>query len=124
VSSRDFRLVRFAGYAMVVVDVAADSECDPLLAARVARERYRANLSLAFKRGSELVLFGGEETGGRRTLDFGALGEHLADKFAWVEALPDTDHVARFRVRGLEQLPSRLDEVIGTIAMGRSILEG
>ncbi len=122
VSSRDFRLVRFAGHAMVVVDV--DGDCDPLLAARIARERYRANLSLAFVRGSELVLFGGEETGGRRTLDFGALSEHLANKFRWVEALPDTDHVARFRVRGLNETPERMDEVVGTIAMGRSILEG
>ena len=122
VSSRDFRLVRFAGHAMVVVDV--DGECDPHIAARIARERYKANLSLAWVKGSEVVLFGGEESGGRRTLDFGALSEHLATKFRWVEALPDTDHVARFRVRGLNESPERMDEVVGTIAMGRSILEG
>jgi hypothetical protein len=47
----------------------------------------------------------------------------MAQKLDWVESLPDDDHVARFRVSGLDSHPERLDEVIGEIAMGRSILE-
>jgi hypothetical protein len=121
VSRRDFRLVHFAGHTMVVVEAAPD--LDLLLAARIARERYAASLSLAHPEGSELFLLGGEETSGRRVLDFGGLAEHLAAKLEWVEALPDTDHVARFRIRRLALHPERLDEVIGEIAMGRSILE-
>ena len=42
----------------------------------------------------------------------------------WIEALPDEDHVARARVQGLASRPERLEEVIGEIVMGRSILEG
>jgi hypothetical protein len=45
------------------------------------------------------------------------------NKLEWVEARPDADHVARFRVRDLATRPERLDEVIGEIAMGRTMLE-
>ncbi|MCS5636860.1 MAG: hypothetical protein NZ990_10105 [Myxococcota bacterium] len=121
VAERDFRIVHFAGYVMVVVK--GSEGVDAHLAARVARERYSAQLSLAYTDGSDLVILAGEESGGRRTLDFGALAEHLAEKLDWIESLPDDDHVARFRVVGLEQHPERLDEVVGEIAMGRSILE-
>jgi hypothetical protein len=89
----------------------------------VARERYSAQLSLAYNDGSDLFILAGEESGGRRALDFAALAEHMAQKLDWVESLPDDDHVARFRVSGLDSHPERLDEVIGEIAMGRSILE-
>jgi len=121
VSGRDFRLVHFSGYLLVVVPVVGD--LDPHLTARVARERYGASLSLARREGEELLLFAGDELPGRRSLDFGALVEHLADKLDWVESYSDEDHVARFRVRSLAEHPERLDEVVGEIAMGRSILE-
>jgi hypothetical protein len=49
---------------------------------------------------------------------------HLAAKHEWIEALRDEDHVARMRVRDLVSRPERLEEVIGEVAMGRSILEG
>ena len=39
------------------------------------------------------------------------------------DARPDADHVARFRVRGLTRHPERLEELIGEIAMARSLLE-
>jgi hypothetical protein len=122
VSERDFRLVYFAGYSLVVVD--APAELDLHLCARIARERYGAPLSLASVPGEELVVLAGDELSGRRSLDLGSLVDHLAAKLEWVEALPDDDHVARFRVRDLASHPERLDEVIGEIAMGRSILEG
>ena len=121
VAGHDFKLVHFAGYSMVIVN--AVEGVDPQLAARVARERYGAPLSLAYREGGNLFILAGEESGGRRTLDFGALAEHLSEKLDWVEALPDDDHVARFLLGGLDQHPERLDEVIGEIAMGRSILE-
>jgi hypothetical protein len=50
--------------------------------------------------------------------------EHLAAKHGWIEALRDEDQVARARVRDLGSRPERLEEVIGEIVMGRSILEG
>ncbi|MDG2335834.1 MAG: hypothetical protein P8Q97_16595 [Myxococcota bacterium] len=121
VATRDFRLVHFAGYSMVVVQVGAGFDIQ--LTARVARERYGAQLSLGYHEGGDLFILSGEESGGRRTLDFGALAEHLSDKLDWVEALPDDDHVARFLVGGLEVHAERLNEVVGEIAMGRSILE-
>ena len=34
------------------------------------------------------------------------------------------DHVARFRVRDLSVRPERLEEVLASIAMGRSVFEG
>ncbi|MCZ6785269.1 MAG: hypothetical protein O7G30_18365 [Proteobacteria bacterium] len=122
VSERDFRLVHFAGYALVVIEV--PPELDLHLCARIARERYGAALSLACRPGEELAVFSGDDASARRSLDYGALAEHLADKLEWVELLPDDDHVARFRVRELPTHPERLNEVIGEIAMGRSILEG
>jgi hypothetical protein len=66
---------------------------------------------------------GATEASGRRMLNLPALVEHLADKFGWVTALPDDDYVARVTIEDLDQHPERLDDVIGMIAMGRSIIE-
>jgi hypothetical protein len=122
VLQRDFRLVHFGGYVLVVVPTPAG--LDPLLASRVARERYAAQVSLAFHDGEDLIALGAEEGRGRRGLDLGGMVEHMATKHDWITALAGADHVARMRVRDLAAEPGRLDEVIQEIGMGRSILEG
>ena len=122
VASRDFRLVHFGGYALVRVD--APAGLDVHLASRVARERYGAQLSLGGTQGGECFVLGADDTTSRRSLDLGAMIEHLADKFGWVSALLDSDHVSRFRIAGAAARPERVDEVVGEIAMGRSLLEG
>jgi hypothetical protein len=123
VSTRDFRLVHFAGHGVVILEVPTDLDLN--LAARIARERYHADLSLAVREGSELVVLTGEEGVGKRTLDFSGLVKHLGEKLAWVTSLADHDHdhVARFLVEDRVAQPDRLDEVIGEIVMGRSLLE-
>ncbi len=121
VAERDFRLVHFGGHVMVVVPVE-----DPMhlhLTARIARERYDATLSLAHRVGGTAFAFAGDEGTGKRTLDYQAVSEHLAEKLEWVEARSDADHVARFVVRDLDRNPERIEELIGEIAMGRSLLE-
>jgi hypothetical protein len=122
VAGRDFRLVHFGGYVMAVVPT--PPELDLHLTARVARERYAADLSLSYRESEELVILAGEEGRGYRGLDPSRMAEHLATKHEWIEALADDDHVARIRVRDLATRPERLDEVIREIAMGRSALEG
>jgi hypothetical protein len=122
VSQRDFRLVHFGGYTLVVLEVPA--ELDLHLAARIARERYDAQLSLAYRREGELLVLGGDESRAKRGLDLAGMAAHLAAKHEWIRALPDADRVARMLVRGLASDPARLDEVIAEIAMGRSIVEG
>ncbi|HET6303481.1 MAG TPA: hypothetical protein VFG80_01780 [Myxococcota bacterium] len=123
-AQRDFRVVHFGGWTLVVVPV--PGSLDLHLAARIVRERYGAQISLAHPEepGSELLVLGADEGPGRRAIDLGAMVDHLAGKFAYVEALPDADHVARLRVRDLARQPERFDEVLGEIAMGRSLLEG
>jgi hypothetical protein len=122
VSSRDFRLVHFGGYIMVVTPVPPELDCH--LTARIARERYEAQLSLAYREGEEMIVLGGDEGRSRRGLDLGGMASHLVAKHEWIEALPDDDYVARVRVIGLWRHPDRLDEVVAEIAMGRSIVEG
>ena len=122
VASRDFRLVHFGGYTLVVVDV--PPELDLHLTARIARERYEAQLSLAYRPGGELLILGADESRARRELDLSGMAAHLASKHEWIRALPDGDHVARMLVRGLTGDPARLEEVIAEVAMGRSIVEG
>jgi hypothetical protein len=122
VESRDFRLVHFGGQSLVVVHV--PEHLDLHLVARLARERYGAALSLVGREGSDLFALGTDDAGGRRALDVGSMADHLDEKFEWVQSLPAEDHVARVRVAGASAEPSRLDEVIAEIAMGRSILEG
>jgi len=122
VASRDFRLVHFGGYALVRVLVPAG--VDVHLAARVARERYGCQLSLGGSEGGEQFVLGADDATSRRALDLGRMIDHLADKFAWVTALPDADHVSRFRIAGAAAHPERVDEVVGEIVMGRSLLEG
>jgi len=121
VSSRDFRIVHFAGYAMVVLEV--DEPLDLHLAARVARERFGASFSLARHGGSELFVLGAEEMSGKRSFDLGGMLEHLGSKLAYVTVLADEDHVSRLRVSGVDTHPERLDEIVSEIAMGRSTLD-
>jgi len=121
VAERDFRLVHFGGHVMVVLDV--DAGVDLHLASRIARERYEASLSLARVAGEDVFVFAGDETTGKRSLDYMAIAEHLSDKLEWVDERPDADHVSRFRVRDLARHPERLEEIVAEIAMGRSLLE-
>jgi len=121
VAGRDFRVVHFGGYTLAVVPVPRD--LDLHLTARIARERFSAQLSVAHYEGGELVVVTGEEGVGRRGLDLSRLMSHLASEHEWIEVLSDEDHVARVRVRELPTRPERLDEVIAEIAMGRSIFE-
>ena len=121
VAGRDFRVVHFGGYTLAVVPVPRD--LDLHLTARIARERFGAQLSVAHHEGSELVVVTGEEGAGRRGLDLGRMMSHLASEHEWIEVLSDEDHVARVRARELPTRPERLDEVIAEIAMGRSIFE-
>jgi hypothetical protein len=122
VSGRDFRLVHFGGYTLVVTLV--PPELDLHLTARIARERYEAQLSLAYREGEEMIALGGDEGRTRRGLDLSGMASHLVAKHEWIEDLPDDDFVARVRVVGLWQHSERLDEVVAEIAMGRSIVEG
>ncbi len=122
VSGRDFRLVHFGGYTLVVVPVPPG--LDVFLAARIARERYAAELSVAWPEGEETLVLASDEGTTRRSLDVLGMAEHLAGKHEWVDALPDADHVARVHVRGLASHPERLEDLLAEIAMGRSILEG
>jgi len=123
VSERDFRLVHCGGgLSMVVVEV--PENLDLHLCARIARERYDAELSLATAPGRDLVVWSADDSRTKRSLDLGGLAAHLANKHAWVEALSDDDHVARVRVQGLHSRADRLDDLIREIAMGRSIVEG
>ena len=121
VNQHDFRLVHFVGFGMLVIT--APEDLDPYLVGRIARERLGTQLSLVRQEGGGGFILSGEEPASKRILDVCALVEHLGNKLEWVTALPNDDHVARFQVAELDAHPGRLDEVIGEIAMGRSILE-
>jgi hypothetical protein len=122
VAGRDFRLVRFGGLGVVVTEVPA--ELDLPMTLRLLRERYAVPLALARRAGSETFVLVTDDATARRALDLGGMIEHLAEKFAWVEALPEDDHMARLRVRSIEAHPERLDELIAEIGMSRALLEG
>jgi hypothetical protein len=122
VASRDFRLVHFGGLGMAVVEV--PPELDLGLAMRLVRERYGVPLSLGRKLGQEAIVLGTDDATTRRAFDLGGMVQHLAEKFEWADALPDDDHVARLRARGLEERPDRLEELVAEIGMSRALLEG
>jgi hypothetical protein len=122
VAGRDFRLVHFGGLGLVVTEIPA--ELDLPMALRLLRERYAVPLSLARRAGSEAFALAADDAAVRRAFDLGGMIEHLAEKFAWLEALPEDDHVARFRVRSVDAHPERLDEVVAEIGMSRALLEG
>ncbi|NNL65035.1 MAG: hypothetical protein HKP30_02215, partial [Myxococcales bacterium] len=122
VGSRDFRIVHFGGYGMVVIEV--PPELDLAMAGRIARERYRAHLSLALDPRRGLALLGTNDTLTPRPMAVTAMAEHLGQKLAWVDLLPGDDHVARIHIAGLDAHPERLEAVVSEIGMGRSILEG
>ncbi len=121
-ASRDFRIVHFAGIAMVIVDVPLNFDLH--MGLRIARERFGALLGLGRHEGEATFVLSAEDNAGRRAIDVAGMAEHLGQKFSWVEALPEDDHVARFRVTGLASDPLRLEALIAEIGMGRSILDG
>jgi hypothetical protein len=121
-AARDFRMVHFAGIAMVIAEVPAPLDLHMTL--RIARERFGALLGLGRHEEESTFVLTAEDSTGRRAVDVAGMAAHLAQKFSWVEALPDDDHVARFRVKGLAGDPARLEALIAEIGMGRSILEG
>ncbi len=122
VSGRDFRLVHFGGMAMVAGDV--PEGLDLHMAMRIARERYGVALSFARMENDDVFILGADDVTGKRAVDVGGMVEHLAEKFGWIDALPDEDHVARLRARGADVNPDRVEELIAEIGMGRTILEG
>jgi len=121
VSRRDFRVVHFAGYTLIVLEV--DEGLDLHLASRVARERFSAAFSLTRRKGSELFVLGAEEMSGKRSFDLGGMLEHLGSKLGYVTVLADEDHISRIRVSDIDAHPERLDEIVSEIAMGRSTLD-
>ncbi|MEE2678390.1 MAG: hypothetical protein VX546_07425 [Myxococcota bacterium] len=122
VSERDFRVVHAAGFGLVVVPVPPG--IDPHMTGRLARERFGAQVSVTYVEGDNLVLLGADEGRGRQGFELGAMVTHLATKHEWIEPHRDEDHVARLRIRDMAAHPERLDEVVGALGMGRSILEG
>ena len=109
-ASRDFRLSYFGDFGIVVGGVPAD--LDLHLASRIMRERYRVAISLVFAEGEELLVLGSDDVAGRRSMDLGAMADHLSQKFDWIEPRSDEDHVARFRLRDMAANPDRLEEVV------------
>jgi hypothetical protein len=69
-------------------------------------------------------VLGADEATTRRGFDLGGMVQHLAEKFAWVDALPDDDHVARLRAHEIESKPERLEELLAEIGMSRALLDG
>lgn len=122
VSSRDFRLVYFGDFGIVIGAVPAGHDLH--LASRIMRERYRVPISMVHTEGDELLVLGSDDVAGRRAIDIGAMADHLSQKFGWIESQSDTDHVARFRLRDMAANPDRLEEVVREIGLGRGILEG
>ena len=122
VSGRDFRLVYFGDFGIVIGAVPAG--LDLHLASRIMRERYTVPISLVCAEEDELLVLGSDDSAGRRAIDVGAMAEHLSQKFGWIESQSDTDHVARFRLRDMAANPDRLEEVVREIGLGRAILEG
>ena len=123
VAARDFRIVHFGGHALVRVPV--PPEQDLHLAARIARERYRAPLSLAWTEGTERFVLASDETPTRRILDLGAMVEHLGGEVRLGRRrcpIPTTSRASASAMPS--RIPERIDEVVAEIAMGRSILEG
>ena len=78
--------MHFGGYSLVRVEV--PPELDLHLAARIARERYGAALSVARTEGGEHFTLGSDEGASRRAFDLGAMVDHLAEK-RFREARPD-----------------------------------
>ncbi len=122
VASHDLPLVHFGGYTLLRITV--PTNLDLLLTARIARERYGAQLAVAAHEEERVVVLVGDDAAGRRGFDLGGMADHLAAKFSWIEPLPSADHVTRFRVVDLLERPERIEEVVAEVAMGRSVLEG
>ncbi|MCH2170957.1 hypothetical protein MK489_09245 [Myxococcota bacterium] len=120
-SNRDFRLVHFGGYLLVIVPTSSDLDCN--LVARIVRERYDAAISLAYHEGGQTLILAGDDSRSQRGLNLKGMVESVAAKHDWVEPLPDDDFVACMHVKGLAEEPDRLEELIRDIAMARSVLE-
>jgi hypothetical protein len=120
VEENDPRLVCFGEYDLAVCEVPEDLDAGEV--GRRVRASTGARLSLATRRGDDLVLLSANEE--KRPLNVTGLVESLGSVHPWAHARASADRVGRVWIDDRAHHPERLDLLIGEIVRRRSVLHG
>lgn len=121
VANRDFRVVIFGIYKMVIVDLPEKQTFNYTSVTQKARERYRAQLSLTCFGNSETIIIANSFTA-RQGLNMTLLRTHLTRRFEWLNAIQGHENVMTLKIEDLQANKDRLDQVLNEIVRNRSIL--
>ncbi len=120
VTSRDFRVVIFGSYKMVVVDLPDKDTFNYTRVTQKVRERYRAQLSITAFGDAETILIA-NSFASRQGMNMSLIKEHLTKRFDWLKPVQGHENVITLRVVDLPGKRERLDMVINEIVRNRSL---
>jgi hypothetical protein len=120
VSERDFRVVIFGSYKMVVVDLPDKKTFNYTSVTQKVRDRYRAQLSITTFGDDETILIANSFSS-RKGMSMSLIKEHLTKKFDWLKPVQGHENVITLRVADLPSKRERLDMIINEIVRNRSL---
>ncbi len=120
VTSRDFRVVIFGSYKMVVVDLPDKDTFNYTSVTQKVRDRYRAQLSITAFGDGETILIA-NSFASRQGMNMSLIKEHLTKRFDWLKPIQGHENVITLRVADLPAKRERLDMVINEIVRNRSL---
>jgi len=120
VADRDFRVVIFGSYKMVVVDLPDKTTFNYTGVTQKVRERYRAQLSITAFGDDETILIANSFSS-RKGMNMSIMKEHLTKRFDWLKPVQGHENVITLKVAELPCKRERLDMIINEIVRNRSL---
>ncbi len=119
VASRDFRVVIFGSYKLVIVDLADKKGFNYTSVTQKVRERYRAQLSITAFGDADTIIIANSFSD-RKGMNMNVLKEHLTKRFEWLRPVQGHENVITLKVEDLPSRRERLDVIINEIVRNRS----
>jgi hypothetical protein len=120
VASRDFRVVIFGPYKMVIVDLENKKSFNYTRVTQKVRDRYRAQLSITAFSDSETIIIANSFSN-RRGMNMNLLKEHLTKRFDWLKPIQGHENVITLKVEELPSRRERLDVIVNEVVRNRSL---
>ncbi|MDP3939657.1 MAG: hypothetical protein Q8R92_16190 [Deltaproteobacteria bacterium] len=120
VASRDFRVVIFGTYKLVVVDLPEKQSFNYTSVTQKVRERYRAQLSITSFGNSETIIIANSFSN-RQVVNMIQVKDHLTRKFDWLKPVQGHENVITLKVEGLLENKERLDQALNELVRNRSL---
>jgi hypothetical protein len=119
VASRDFRVVIFGSYKLVIVDLPDKKSLNYTSVTQKVRDRYRAQLSITAFGDTDTIIIA-NSFADRKGMNMNVLKEHLTKRFEWLRPVQGHENVITLKVEELPSRRERLDVIVNEIVRNRS----